>query len=151
MSVLSASPTADVSTAPWPLSAALTGGSFTQGCRQSEVRRQAALESSLLLSQATTPLQSRLGGLQGRTAESHYCVLAFCKALDYFRGKSQWRDVAAPAQGAPGTAGSPQGQLAFVWRRARGSPHGPAPEECSLLQYFLSIHCRHFGKGWFTI
>lgn len=36
------------------------------------------------------------------------CFGLFVKRWTIFEGKSQWRDMAAPAQGPPGTAGSPR-------------------------------------------
>lgn len=137
---------------PRQLSAALTGDSFTQGWPGSEVQKQAALESSLVQSPATPPLQSRLGGPQIQTAESHYCVSGFLWSTRLFsKGNHNGGIWQLPRRAPPGPLGRHRAVLAFVWRRARGSPHGPAPEECGLLQYFLSIHCGHFGKGWVTI
>lgn len=59
------------------------------------------------------------------------CFGLFVKQRTLFQGKSQWRDMAAPAQGPPGTAGSPQRRAGLCVGRARGSPHGPMAEECT--------------------
>lgn len=57
------------------------------------------------------------------------CFGLFVKHETIFEGKSQWRDMAAPARGPPGPPGPCRAVLAFVWRGARGSPHSPTPEE----------------------
>lgn len=73
------------------------------------------------------------------------CFGLFVKHQTIFEGQSQWGDVAAPAQGPPGTAGSPQRRAGLCVAQGPRKPRGPAPEECSSLQYFLSIHC--LGRG----
>lgn len=84
---------------------------------------------------------------------SHTIVFwAFCKALDYFRREITMEGYGRSRAGPPGTAGSLQsGARLCVARGSRKPPQPHARRMSSLLQYFLSIHCRHLGKGWITM
>lgn len=79
------------------------------------------------------------------------CFGLFVKQETIFEGKSQWGDMAAPVQGPPGTTKSLQNSahLCVAWGSRK--PTQPRARISSLLQYFLSIHFSHLGKGWITI
>lgn len=105
--------------------------------RPSEGQKRAALESSLLPPQAAAPLRS------GSEVLSQAIVL-----WAVLEGKSQWGDMAAPEQGPPGPAGSPQGRAGLCVAQARGSPHGPAPKECAAcLDISFQFTAATLGRG----
>lgn len=89
----------------------------------------------------------------GSKVLSHTIVFwAFCKALDYFRREITMKGYGSSCVGPPGTAGSLQSSARLCVARGSRKPTQPrARRMSSLLQYFLSIHCSHLGKGWITI
>lgn len=141
ISVLWAPGTADVSVAPWPKTALPEA--------DSRVRPQSGQRCNLP-SFPHKPQHLYRAGLVARGAEllSHTIVFwAFCTALDYFGREITMEGCGPPAQGPPGTAGSPQSRGAFVWGRPRGGHTAPRLQNAACCNISSQFTAATWGRG----
>lgn len=75
------------------------------------------------------------------------CFGLFVKHETIFEGKSQWRDMAAPAQGPPGTAGSPQSRARLCVAQGPRKPTRPRAWRMRLASIFPFNSLRPLWEG----